>query len=65
MILLLKYLLCGVVFMVIFELIKDKSSPQVQLTNYDRLWGVAIWPLMTLTFIGAIIYYFIKMRRGK
>ena len=60
MIFIVKYLLCGLVFMIFFESIKDKHSPQVQLTHYDRFWGVVIWPLMVVTFVGALIYFYTK-----
>lgn len=60
MMFILKYLLAGVIFIVFFEITKDKTSPQVQLTNFDRFWGVLIWPLMLITFVGALIYFFTK-----
>jgi|TARA_R110000803_G_scaffold57922_1_gene116056 hypothetical protein len=63
MILPIKYILCGLAWMVFFEIIKDKTSPQVQLTNFDRFFGVLIWPLMVGTFVGALLYYFIKGKK--
>ena len=56
------YILCGVTFMMFFEIFRRYYLPDSKTTPIDGILGICIFPLIILIFIIAFIYYYFNLR---